>query len=74
MHEWLIASFLMSKVDQHWNALICPAVGKVTANVTYENLQGQKPHKTELEDLGSLPNSWDTSVSAMPLCNGYNLV
>ena len=44
---------------------------KFSASVTYENLQGQKPQKTELENPGSLPNSWDTSVSAMPLCNGW---
>ena len=41
--------------------------------VTYENVQGQKLQKTKLENPGSLPNSWDTSVSAMPLCNGLIL-
>ena len=40
------------------------------ADVTNENYQGQKLQKTDLENPGSLLNSWDMSVSAMPLCNG----
>ena len=34
--------------------------------VTYEKCQDQKPLKTDLENPGSLPNSYNSSVSAMP--------
>ena len=38
--------------------------------VTYENCQGKNCSKTDLENPGSLPNSYNSSVSAMPWCNG----
>ena len=38
--------------------------------VTYENCQGKNCSKTDQENPGSLPNSYNLSVSAMPWCNG----
>ena len=34
--------------------------------VTHENCQGKNRSKTDLENPGSLPNSFNLSVSAMP--------